>query len=110
MLSGNDDSALGYMAYGGHGCITVSANVAPEAVARFYDACLSKDWETALYWQDRLARLHEAMFLDSSPAPAKFALAQLGLCTEEIRLPMTPCSDPVKPRILEAMREAGVID
>jgi 4-hydroxy-tetrahydrodipicolinate synthase len=110
LLTGDDSSALGYMAHGGHGCITVSGNVAPEAVARFYNACLSKDWETALYWQDRLARLHDAMFLDASPAPAKFALAQLGLCTEEIRLPMTPCSDGVKPAILAAMREAGVLN
>ncbi len=110
MLSGNDDSGLGYMAHGGHGCITVSANVAPEAVANFYNACMAKDWDTALYLQDRLARLHEAMFLDSSPAPAKFALAHLGLCKDELRLPMTPCSDGVKPAILSAMREVGVIN
>ena len=110
MLSGNDDSALGYMAHGGHGCITVTANVAPEAVASFFNACLNKDWDTALYWQDRLTRLHEALFMDSSPAPTKFALAHLGLCSEELRLPMTPCGEAVRPHVISAMREAGVIN
>ena len=52
-------------------------------------------------------KLHKALFLDASPAPAKFALAQLGLCAEDARLPITPCADAVKPRILEAMRMAG---
>jgi 4-hydroxy-tetrahydrodipicolinate synthase len=109
LLSGDDGSALGYMAHGGHGCITVAGNVAPEAVASFYNACLAKDWDTALYWQDRLARLNDALFLDSSPAPTKFALATLGLCTDEARLPIAPCSDAVKPAILDAMRDAGVL-
>lgn len=110
LLSGNDDSALGYMAYGGHGCITVTANVAPEAVANFFNACLSKDWETALYWQDRLARLHEALFMDSSPAPTKYALSYLGLCSEEVRLPLAPCSDAVRPIVVQAMREVGIVN
>jgi len=109
MISGNDDSALGYMAHGGHGVISVSSNVAPEPMAAFMNACLQGSWETALYWQDRLARLHEAMFLEPSPAPAKFALSQLGLCTDEVRLPLTPCTEAVKPAILAAMRDAGVI-
>ena len=108
LLSGDDVSALGYMAHGGHGCITVAANVAPEAVAKFYDACMAGDWKTALYWQDRLHRLNEALFLDASPAPTKFALGQLGLCREEARLPIAPCNDAVKPAILAAMTEAGV--
>jgi 4-hydroxy-tetrahydrodipicolinate synthase len=110
LFSGDDGSGLGYMAHGGHGCITVTANVAPEGIANLYNACLNKDWETALYWNDRLARLHKALFMDASPAPAKFALAQLGLCTEDIRLPLTPCAEAVKPFVLAAMREAGVID
>jgi 4-hydroxy-tetrahydrodipicolinate synthase len=109
MLSGNDDSALGYMAHGGHGCISVTANVAPDACAAMYNACFAKDWETALYWQDRLVRLHKALFADASPAPAKFALAHLGLCADELRLPMTPCSEAAREAVLAAMREAGVI-
>lgn len=109
MLSGNDDTALGYMAHGGHGCISVTTNIAPDACAAFYNACLGKDWETALYWQDRLIRLHKALFADASPAPAKFALAHLGLCSEETRLPMAPCSDAAREAVLAGMREAGVI-
>ena len=109
LLSGDDGSALGYMAHGGHGCITVAGNVAPEAVANFYNACMAKDWETALYWQDRLARLNDALFLDASPAPTKFALATLGLCTADARLPIAPCNEAVKPAILDAMRDAGVL-
>ncbi len=109
MLSGDDPTGLGYMAHGGHGTISVTANVAPEACATFHNACLAGDWETARYWQDRLVRLHKAMFLDASPAPAKFAMAHLGLCSPETRLPMAPCSEAAKPKILEAMHEAGVL-
>ena len=83
--------------------------LAPEAVASFYNACIAKDWETALYWQDRLARLNDALFMDASPSPAKFALATLGLCEPDVRLPLAPCSEAVKPAILDAMRDAGVL-
>ena len=109
MLSGDDPSALGYVAHGGHGCISVTANVAPQACAAFFDALLGGDWAAALAAQDRLVRLHKALFLDASPSPTKFALAHLGLCEEEARLPVAPCADAVKPAILEAMREAGVL-
>lgn len=109
MLSGDDPTALGYMAHGGHGCISVTSNVAPDGVASFFNAMLNKDWETGLYWQDRLIRLHKALFLDASPAPTKFALARLGLCLEDARLPVAPCAEAVKPDILDAMREAGVL-
>jgi len=109
MLSGDDGSSLGYMAHGGHGCISVSSNVAPEAVTAMFNAAMTKDWETALYWQDRLARLNDALFLDASPSPTKFALSELGLCLPDVRLPIAPCSDAVKPAILAAMREAGVL-
>jgi 4-hydroxy-tetrahydrodipicolinate synthase len=108
MLSGDDPSALGYMAHGGHGCISVTANVAPEACAALFNACLAGDWETARGWQDRLIRLHKALFLDASPSPTKFALAALGLCSDETRLPITPCAEAVKPAVLAAMREAGL--
>ncbi len=109
MLSGDDPSALGYMAHGGHGCISVTANVAPEACAQFFEACLAGDWPGALAIQDRLIALHKALFLDASPAPTKFALAHLGLCAEDTRLPIAPCAEAVKPRILDAMRQAGVV-
>jgi 4-hydroxy-tetrahydrodipicolinate synthase len=109
LLSGEDPSALGYMAQGGHGCISVTSNVAPEQAAAMYNAALAGDWAKALYWQDRLIKLHRALFLDSSPGPTKFALAHLGLCTDEVRLPIAPCADAVRPQVLSAMRDAGVI-
>jgi 4-hydroxy-tetrahydrodipicolinate synthase len=108
MLSGDDPTALGYIAHGGHGCISVTANVAPEACAAFFNACLAGDWDTARGWQGRLIRLHKGLFLDASPSPTKFALAQLGLCSDEVRLPIAPCAEAVKPAVLAAMREAGV--
>lgn len=109
LISGDDASAHGYMAHGGHGCITVAGNVAPEAVAKFYDAWMTGDMETARYWEDRLQKLNVALFYDASPSPTKFALSELGLCSEEIRLPLVRCDDAVKPIIREAMKEAGVI-
>ncbi|MCG9916933.1 MAG: 4-hydroxy-tetrahydrodipicolinate synthase [Phenylobacterium sp.] len=109
MLSGDDPTALGYMAHGGHGSISVSVNVAPEACATFYNAALSGDWKTALYWQDRLYRLHRALFTDASPGPTKFALSHLGLCSEEARLPITPASEASRQDVLAAMRDAGLI-
>jgi 4-hydroxy-tetrahydrodipicolinate synthase len=108
MLSGDDPSALGYIAHGGHGCISVTSNVAPEACVAMYRCALAGDFAGALAWQDKLIRLHKALFLDASPAPTKFALATLGLCEEEVRLPLAPCSDAVKPAILEAMAAAGL--
>ncbi len=110
MLSGDDPTALGYMAHGGHGCISVSSNVAPDLVSAFYNAALGGDWKTALYWQDRLVRLHKGLFADASPSPTKFALAHLGLCLEDARLPITPCSEEARAIVLDAMREAGVIN
>jgi 4-hydroxy-tetrahydrodipicolinate synthase len=72
------------------------------------NACLGGDWAEAVRLQDRLIALHKALFLDASPSPAKFALASLGLCSEECRLPITECADPVRGLIKDAMREAGV--
>jgi 4-hydroxy-tetrahydrodipicolinate synthase len=106
MLSGDDPSALGYMASGGHGCISVTSNVAPAQCVRFYDACLAGDWQTALELQNRLIRLHKGLFLDASPAPTKFVLAHLGLCSAESRLPIAPCAEEVKAEILAALAEA----
>ncbi len=108
MLTGDDPTGLGYIAHGGHGCISVTSNVAPEACAAFYNALLAGDFAAARDWQSKLINLHKALFLEPSPAPTKFALAHLGLCSEEVRLPITPCTDAAKPTILAAMAEAGV--
>ncbi len=108
MLSGDDPTMLGYIAHGGHGCISVTANVAPAECVAAYEAAERGDFATALVWQDRLIRLHKALFLDSSPAPTKFALAHLGLCDEDVRLPLTPCAGAVRPAIVDAMQAAGL--
>jgi 4-hydroxy-tetrahydrodipicolinate synthase len=109
-ISGDDSNCVGYMAHGGAGVISVTANVAPEAMSAMLNAALAGDFKTAGYWNDRLAKLHKALFSDSSPSPTKFAMAQLGLCTEEIRLPLVPCKNEVKETILAAMRDAGVLN
>jgi len=109
MLSGDDPTALGYMAHGGHGCISVSSNVAPDLCATFFNAVMSGDWKAALYWQDRLIRLHKGLFSDASPSPTKFALSHLGLCLEDARLPIVACSEAARTEVLAAMRDAGVI-
>src|SRR6201985_1436911 len=81
-LSGEDASALGFMAHGGHGCISVTSNVAPRLCAEFQSACLKGDYAGALALQDKLMPLHTALFLETNPAPAKYALAVLGKCAE----------------------------
>jgi len=108
MLSGDDLTALGYMAHGGHGCISVSANVTPDLCAAFYNAALGDDWKTALYWQDRLIGLHKALFADASPSPTKFALAELGHCEADVRLPIAPCSEFAQGQVRKALRELGL--
>ncbi len=108
MLSGDDPTMLGYIAHGGHGCISVTSNVAPHACVAFMEAAMAGDFATALMWQDRLIGLHKALFADASPAPSKFALAELGLCTLDMRLPILPCAEAVRPRVREGMAQTGV--
>lgn len=108
LLSGDDGSALGYMAQGGHGVVSVTSNVAPGPMAQMIRAARNGDFAGALALNDRLAPMHKALFLDASPAPTKFALAHLGLCTEELRLPLVSCADGVKPAVLEALKAAGL--
>jgi 4-hydroxy-tetrahydrodipicolinate synthase len=109
-ISGEDPTAVGFNAQGGVGCISVTANVAPRQVSAMQEATLKGDYATARRINDTLARLHRAMFLEPSPSPAKYALAKLGLCTEEVRLPLaTVSSQAVKDEIDAAMKEAGVL-
>lgn len=108
LLSGEDATALGYMAHGGHGCISVTVNVAPEAMSALIDACLAGDFATALQWQDKLIGLHKALFADASPSPTKFALSRLDLCQEDVRLPLAPCSEPARAQVLDALRVAEI--
>ena len=110
LISGDDPSWLGYLAHGGHGVISVTSNIAPRAMSDLFAAFEAGDLEQARALQDRLIGLHKALFLDSSPSPTKYLLAKLGLCSDEIRLPLVACNDAVKPLIDAAMALAGVTE
>ncbi|MHC9235794.1 4-hydroxy-tetrahydrodipicolinate synthase [Pseudooceanicola sp. 502str34] len=109
-LSGEDATALGFNAHGGVGCISVTANVAPKLCAEFQAATLAGDYTLALDYQDRLMPLHEAIFIEPGLAGAKFAMAELGLCSDEVRLPLTGLEDSTMTTIRAAMRHAGLIN
>ena len=109
-LSGEDASALGFNAHGGIGCISVTANVAPRLCAEFQNATLEGDYAKALEYQDRLMPLHEAIFIEPGLVGAKYGLSKLGLCAEEVRLPLTGLEDSTKAAINDAMRHAGLIN
>ena len=108
-LSGDDYSALGFMAHGGHGCISVSANAAPSNCSKFQSACLAGEFRRALELQDRLGALHRALFLEPSPAPVKYALSLLEICSEEVRAPLVSPSAAVKDAVRAAMTRAGML-
>jgi len=109
-LSGEDATALGFMAHGGHGCISVTANVAPRLCAEFQASCLKGDYAGALKLQDKLMPLHTALFIETNPAPAKYALSLLGKCAETVRLPMVSLADTTRTAVREAMVHAGLIN
>jgi 4-hydroxy-tetrahydrodipicolinate synthase len=109
-LSGEDGTALGFNAHGGVGCISVAANVAPKLCAQFQEATLQGDYKAALAIQDLLMPLHNNLFIESNPGPVKFAASQLGLCGEELRLPLVPITEPTRVKVLEAMRHAGLLN
>jgi 4-hydroxy-tetrahydrodipicolinate synthase len=109
-MSGEDGTALGFMAHGGHGCISVTSNVAPRLCAEFQNACLKGDYAGALKLQDKLMPLHQNLFIETNPAPAKYALSVLGKCDETVRLPMVPLSEASKGKVRDAMRHAGLIN
>jgi len=110
LLSGEDATALGYMAHGGHGCISVTANVAPRLCAEFQAACLRGDFRAALSYQDRLMPLHRALFLDPNPAGAKWALERLGRIEGGVRSPLVEAAPGVRQEIEAAMAAAGILD
>jgi len=109
MLSGEDSTTLGYMAQGGHGCISVTANIAPKLCADFQNACLQGAWDTALVLQEKLMPLHDAMFIEPSPAPVKYAGSLIGLCTDEVRLPLVAATDTAREKVRAAMSDVGLI-
>jgi 4-hydroxy-tetrahydrodipicolinate synthase len=109
-LSGEDATVLGFMAHGGHGCISVTSNVAPRLCAEFQDACLRGDFAAALKVHDKLMPLHIALFLETNPAPVKYAVSVLGKCAETVRLPMVPVTEKTKIAVRDAMVHAGLIN
>jgi len=108
-FSAEDAAALGFNAHGGRGCISVTANVAPRLCAEFQKASLAEDLERARDYQDRLLPLHSALFLEPPAACTKYALSRLGLCLEDVRLPLTPVTETTRRALDEAMEFAGLI-
>ncbi|MFN4355242.1 4-hydroxy-tetrahydrodipicolinate synthase [Parvibaculum sp.] len=109
-LSGEDATALAFNAHGGVGCISVTANIAPKLCAEFQEATLAGDYAKALQIQDRLMPLHNSLFIDPNPAPVKYGASLLGLCENEIRLPLVTASASVQDKVRDAMWSAGLLN
>jgi len=109
-LSGEDATALGFMAHGGDGCISVTSNVAPRLCAEFQEACLAGDFAKALSHQDRLMPLHAALFLENNPAGPKYAMSRIGRMSAEMRLPMVPVTKACEAAIDKALTHAGLLN
>ncbi|SFR15257.1 4-hydroxy-tetrahydrodipicolinate synthase [Poseidonocella sedimentorum] len=108
-LSGEDATAVGYNAQGGVGCISVTANVAPALCAQVQTATLAGDYATALELTDKLMPLHLAIFTEPGLVGVKYAMSRLGLCSEEVRLPLVPLTEPTRAKIDAAMEHAGLL-
>ena len=109
-LSGEDASAVGFLAQGGDGCISVTANVAPRLCADMHDAWKARNLDKVFEIQDRLMPMHKAMFCETSPGPVKFGAELIGQCSAEMRLPMVPIADSSKKAVREAMVHAGLVN
>lgn len=109
LLSGEDPTAAGFYALGGNGCISVVSNIAPKACAELYNSWTAKDIDTFAARRDALAPLGRDLFCESSPAPVKYAAQLLGLCTDEVRLPLLPATPAAQEKVKAAMKHAGLI-
>ena len=109
-LSGDDGTALAVMAHGGHGCISVTSNVAPKLLSEFQEACLAGDYATALTYQDRLMPLHRALFLEPNPAGVKYACSLIDRMRDDVRLPMVKIGEETRAEIQAAMVHAGLLN
>ncbi|MDH5488977.1 MAG: 4-hydroxy-tetrahydrodipicolinate synthase [Rhodospirillaceae bacterium] len=107
-LSGEDATAIPFLAAGGHGCISVTSNIAPRLCAEQHNAWADGDIDKAMEIQERLIPVHSAMFCESSPGPVKHAAEILGLCSSELRLPLCEISDASKKTVEDALRQAGI--
>ncbi len=110
MLSGEDATVLAFLAQGGDGCISVTANVAPRACADMHEAWQKGDTAAAMKINARLLPLHDAMFCEASPAPVKYAASLIGKSSTEVRLPLVPASPQAQETVRAAMRSAGVLN
>jgi len=108
-LSGEDGTVLPFMAAGGHGCISVTANVAPRLCAEFQEACLAGDYARARVLNAKLMPLHAAMFVDTNPAPAKYGVSQLGMAAEDVRGPLVTLTEEARVTVRSAMKGADLI-
>jgi 4-hydroxy-tetrahydrodipicolinate synthase len=109
-LSGEDITALAFLAHGGQGCISVTANVAPSQCSEMQEAWLRGDASGALEIHKRLTPLHKALFLETSPAPVKYAVSRLGRCAPDVRLPLVPPKAPTRAAVDAAMVAAGLMN
>lgn len=109
-LSGEDASIVPYLAHGGHGCISVTANVAPKPLSQLHEAWQRRDLDTVFSINERLQPLHAALFCETSPGPVKYAAQLLGLCDGTARLPMVDIAETSKRRVEDAMRHAGLLN
>jgi len=108
-LSGEDGTALAYLAQGGNGCISVTANIAPKLCSELQNHWKNKEIDKALQINLKLAKIHHALFIESSPGPVKYAAELLNLCSAETRLPIAPIQDSTKLIIKQCMTEANLI-
>jgi len=109
LLSGEDMTALGFMAHGGHGCISVTSNIAPKLCSQFQNACMQGNYTAALMLQDKLVHLHKTLFLENNPGGVKYAASKLGLCRNEFRLPVVPITEANERAIDGALSSAGLL-
>ncbi len=107
-LSGDDPTSLGHFMHGGRGAISVGSNIAPRQYADFHNAMMAGDFAEAQRLNALLDRLHKDLFIDPSPAPAKYALSLLGRMDDRVRLPITPCREETKAKVRSAMIRAGI--
>lgn len=108
-LDGDDGTALAFNATGGVGCISVTGNIAPKLVSKMQVASLKGDTKSALKLQDKLMPLHKALFAETSPGPVKYAASLLGICSDEVRLPLAPITDATKEKVRAALKGAGLL-
>jgi 4-hydroxy-tetrahydrodipicolinate synthase len=109
-LSGEDHTAVSYLAAGGHGCISVTGNIAPRLTSQMQTAWQEGRVKDAMDIQNRLVPLHDALFCETSPGPVKYAASLLGLTEDKCRLPMAPVAESTRTRVRAAMTQVGLLN